>query len=78
MSGSKRIWSPQEDSAPLFLDFLQKTKELHKGESFTDIHDWSVSDSKSFWSEVWDFCGVIGEKGAQSKINSTAIFSNSI
>ena len=70
MSGSKRIWSPQEGSAPLFLDFLQKTKELHKGESFSDIHDWSVSDSQSFWSEVWDFCGVIGEKGSQSKINS--------
>ena len=70
MSGSKRIWSPQEGSTPLLLDFLRRTKDFHKGQNFSDLHDWSVSDSRSFWSEVWDFCGVIGEKGAQSKINS--------
>ncbi|MFC3318886.1 acetoacetate--CoA ligase [Rhizobium rosettiformans] len=36
------------------------------GRSFTDYDDfyrWSVEDRASFWSEVWDYCGVIGDKG---------------
>jgi acetoacetyl-CoA synthetase len=28
------------------------------------LHRWSVSDLGGFWSAVWDFCGVTGEKGA--------------
>ncbi|MEM6666853.1 MAG: acetoacetate--CoA ligase [Pseudomonadota bacterium] len=30
------------------------------------VHRWSVSDPEAFWSAVWDFCGVVGEKGAGS------------
>lgn len=70
MIGPKKIWSPQEGSTPLLLDFLQKTNALHKSQNFSELHDWSVSDSRTFWSEVWDFCGVIGTKGSQAKIDS--------
>jgi acetoacetyl-CoA synthetase len=28
------------------------------------LHTWSVEDRGAFWDLVWDFCGVIGEKGA--------------
>jgi acetoacetyl-CoA synthetase len=27
------------------------------------LHAWSIDDLSGFWSAVWDFCGVIGEKG---------------
>jgi acetoacetyl-CoA synthetase len=27
------------------------------------LHRWSVANPGMFWSTVWDFCGVIGEKG---------------
>jgi acetoacetyl-CoA synthetase len=31
---------------------------------YADLHQWSVSDPAAFWSAVWDFTGVIGDKGA--------------
>ncbi len=28
-----------------------------------DLHRWSVDQPEAFWSKVWDWCGVIGDKG---------------
>ncbi|NMG43729.1 acetoacetate--CoA ligase [Aromatoleum toluvorans] len=33
------------------------------------LHDWSVRHSTDFWREVWDFGGVIGERGARELID---------
>ncbi len=27
------------------------------------LHAWSIDDREGFWNLVWDFCGVIGDKG---------------
>jgi acetoacetyl-CoA synthetase len=29
------------------------------------LHAWSVADPGQFWDLVWDFCGVVGEKGGE-------------
>jgi acetoacetyl-CoA synthetase len=34
------------------------------------LHDWSVSDLGGFWSMLWDFAGVIGEKGQTAFVPS--------
>ncbi|MBN9064479.1 MAG: acetoacetate--CoA ligase [Rhizobiales bacterium] len=34
--------------------------------SYRDVHGWSVEDRPAFWSALWDFCGVIGEKGERT------------
>ncbi|MDO6962618.1 acetoacetate--CoA ligase [Rhizobium alvei] len=33
------------------------------------FHRWSTDDRGAFWSAVWDYCGVIGEKGERSLID---------
>lgn len=30
---------------------------------YEDLHKWSVENLGDFWSEVWDFVGIRGEKG---------------
>jgi acetoacetyl-CoA synthetase len=30
---------------------------------YADLWQWSVDPPADFWSEIWDFCGVVGEKG---------------
>ena len=30
---------------------------------YADLWQWSVDQPANFWSEIWDFCGVVGEKG---------------
>ena len=70
MSESELIWSPPEKLNSLLQQFFKKTQNLHSGKTFSDIQDWSVQDSRKFWSEVWDFCGVIGTKGSQENKES--------
>ncbi|EKF59008.1 acetoacetyl-CoA synthetase [Agrobacterium albertimagni AOL15] len=67
MTGQKALWTPSEDfkaKQPLTL-FMQWCAE-RLGRSFADyddFHRWSVEDRAAFWSAVWDYCGVIGDKG---------------
>ena len=30
---------------------------------YKSLHKWSVNNRSNFWSEVWDFYKLIGEKG---------------
>jgi len=34
-------------------------------ETYDDIHRWSVDNIAEFWSAVWDFAGVVGDKGGR-------------
>jgi acetoacetyl-CoA synthetase len=70
VSESELIWSPQEKSNSLLQQFFNETQSLHSGKDFSDLHAWSVHDSRKFWSELWDFCGVIGTKGSQENKES--------
>jgi acetoacetyl-CoA synthetase len=33
--------------------------------SYAELHSWSVDSRADFWNLVWDFCGVVGEKGGR-------------
>jgi acetoacetyl-CoA synthetase len=67
MTGQKALWTPSEDfkaKQPLTLFMQWCAKRL--GRSFADyddFHRWSIDDRAAFWSAVWDYCEVIGEKG---------------
>lgn len=30
---------------------------------YAALHEWSITELQDFWNEVWDFCGIMGEKG---------------
>ena len=33
-------------------------------DGFADLHAWSVAQPQDFWPLAWDFCGLVGDKGA--------------
>lgn len=35
-------------------------------DSYEALHRWSVDKREDFWSEVWDWCGIVGEKGSRT------------
>lgn len=37
--------------------------------SYAELHRWSIEDRGAFWSLVWDFCGVVGDKGKRPLID---------
>ena len=67
------LWTPSEDfknTQPLsrFMTWLSE----REGTTFPDVdalHVWSVENRDKFWSAIWDFCGVEGEKGEHALIN---------
>jgi acetoacetyl-CoA synthetase len=36
---------------------------------YAALHRWSVEHRVEFWSRMWDFCGVLGEKGGETLID---------
>ncbi|MCW5752198.1 MAG: acetoacetate--CoA ligase [Alphaproteobacteria bacterium] len=66
---SKPLWQPSADRVQStnlrrFMDFL-KARHGVDFQDYAALHRWSVQERESFWDAVWDFCGVIGEKGGR-------------
>jgi acetoacetyl-CoA synthetase len=61
------IWEPgaERASASALSTFARIVSES-QGRDLSDyraLHRWSVEEMEAFWSEVWSFCDVIGERG---------------
>jgi acetoacetyl-CoA synthetase len=68
MAGDAPLWTPTQDrvdAAPMTAFMKAAAARTGKGfSSYADLHRWSVDDREVFWSLVWDFCGIVGDKGA--------------
>ncbi|WP_027061501.1 acetoacetate--CoA ligase [Mesorhizobium loti] len=69
MAAEVPLWTPtqdQIDASPLTA-FLKaaETKAGATFASYAELHRWSVEDREAFWSLVWDFCGIVGDKGGE-------------
>ena len=63
------LWtpSPERAAASQVMAFMAEVNRRH-GSALKDyraLHAWSVAHPDAFWSDVWDFCGVKGEKGSR-------------
>ncbi len=67
-AGEKPLWTPSREAveASAMTRFMTEANKRF-GLSLSDyrqLHAWSVDNLPAFWELIWDFCGVIGEKGA--------------
>ncbi len=67
MADQQPLWTPSEEAVrdAVITEFAGFCGE-RDGRDLTGydaLHAWSVSDRSAFWSAIWDFCGVIGDKG---------------
>ncbi|KFB11104.1 acetoacetate--CoA ligase [Nitratireductor basaltis] len=67
MQSSKPLWAPSQDrvAASAMADFMHKAASASGRDisTYEALHAWSVAEPDCFWSLVWDYCGVRGEKG---------------
>jgi len=63
------LWAPDPKGfAALPLTAFTAEAGRRAGQDFASyeaLHGWSVGDPAAFWDLVWDFCGVVGEKGGR-------------
>ncbi|MBI1384220.1 MAG: acetoacetate--CoA ligase [Rhizobiales bacterium] len=65
---SNPLWQPADraQKEANLARFMAWAGDRH-GRDFVDceaLHAWSVADTAAFWEAVWDFTGVVGDKGA--------------
>jgi acetoacetyl-CoA synthetase len=65
-SVKRPAWVPDADSGAALKKFFEEVKVKYQIKDLSELQKWSVENSGQFWSEVWDFFGVIGEKGDRS------------
>ena len=60
---SAPLWrpNPQTVGATRMAQLMQATGHG----SYADLWQWSVDQPEAFWSMLWDFCAVVGEKGTK-------------
>jgi len=63
------LWTPNPKRAAgtQMNEFRNAANRRHSValRDYRDLHAWSVEARAEFWDLVWDFGGVIGEKGKQ-------------
>ncbi len=59
----KPLWTPSSEriAATRLADFMAECG--HPGADYADFWRWSVEKPEEFWTRLWDFAGVVGDKG---------------
>ncbi len=70
---SAPLWQPSAERVAAatmtrFIDWLAERRgvtPVRNGDAgYPALYAWSIAEPVRFWDAVWDFCGVIGDKGA--------------
>ncbi|TNF90241.1 MAG: acetoacetate--CoA ligase [Gammaproteobacteria bacterium] len=77
MTENNPLWVPSQASidAANMTAFIARVNQRH-GLSIADydaLYRWSIESKENFWSELWDFCGIIGNKGERILIDGDNI-----
>jgi len=71
------LWTPSEErkAGSVMREFADFCEERHrlKFDDYETLHGWSVDESTEFWSALWDFAPVVGDKGTCGIVNETAM-----
>lgn len=71
------LWSPtdsQKKQSALW-QFSEITKRFHNTapDDYAGLHTWSIEDQEGFYSSLWNFLNIIGDKGKQCVITNKDI-----
>ena len=64
------LWNPSDErkNSALITDFMNKLPIDF--ESYFDLHKWSVANLETFWSEFWEYSGIIYSKKYDSVLSN--------
>ncbi|MDX1736268.1 MAG: AMP-binding protein, partial [Halioglobus sp.] len=65
-----RLWSPGGERIATsrimqFMLFIRARTGVQVGPSYFSLQQWSLENPEDFWSSVWDFCEVVGDRGGE-------------
>ncbi|HUV22013.1 MAG TPA: acetoacetate--CoA ligase [Gammaproteobacteria bacterium] len=77
MNAKEPLWTPGQariDAANM-TQFITQVNHNHLQSitGYDELYHWSLDGKEQFWSELWDFCGIIGDKGDRILVDGTQI-----
>lgn len=64
---TEQLWQPSADTIAdaNMTHFLQQINADHQQAlaNYHDLYQWSIDNNETFWSTIWDYFRVIGDKG---------------
>ncbi|WP_026060567.1 acetoacetate--CoA ligase [Pseudaminobacter salicylatoxidans] len=73
MTNTAPLWTPSAEriaAAPITAFMAEASARAGRQLSgYAELHTWSVTEREAFWNLVWDFCGVVGDKGERVLAN---------
>ncbi len=77
MTEQQPLWSPSQAriEAANMTRFIAQVNQNYALElsGYDALYQWSIDEKESFWSEVWDFCGIIGDRGKRILVDGEHI-----
>ncbi len=77
MNNTQPLWTPSQSSikAANLTAFMAQVNQRYNLDiaDYDALYRWSIDEAERFWSEVWDFCGIIGDKGEQILVDGDDI-----
>ncbi|HYA80770.1 MAG TPA: acetyl-coenzyme A synthetase N-terminal domain-containing protein, partial [Methylocystis sp.] len=62
------VWAPDDERRrqsrlTALARFEPEATAFAENYDYRALHSWSLERRERFWSRLWDFCGVLGDKG---------------
>ncbi len=77
MNEAQPLWTPSQASidAANMTRFIAQVNQRHdlSINDYDALYQWSIDQKETFWSELWDFCEIIGDKGERILIDGEDI-----
>ena len=77
MTTNKLLWSPSQkliDEANItrFIAYVNQAQNLELTD-YNSLYQWSITEKENFWSSLWDFTEIVGDKGDRILIDGDNI-----
>jgi acetoacetyl-CoA synthetase len=77
MRDDKPLWTPSRtliEASPIyhFMQGCNRDFGLSLA-TYADLHAWSVAERERFWTAIWDFCDVKGDRGNRPLVDGDAM-----
>ena len=77
MTEQQPLWTPSQANidAANMTRFIAQVNQRHdlSINDYDALYHWSIDQKEAFWSELWDFCEIIGDKGERILIDGEDI-----
>jgi acetoacetyl-CoA synthetase len=58
------LWTHPDPESTRMTEFMQRVNQKYHLDlqTYDDLFNWSIDQIGDFWSETWDFTGIVAEK----------------